>query len=424
MRKFICLITALAVMMFSVCQVALADEPDNSADLLISENAGDAESETKGDNPDIKQDGTDEKFDNYGFSDMPNDWSEAALKKAVDNEILSGDNGLIMPSDPLTRAQMATILVRAFGAFENADLSGFSDVASGDWFYQYISKAVKMNWFSGSDGKMRPNDYITREEAFVVLARAFSLLAPSGDVLSQFTDGGDVSSWAVQYASAVVAAGYAKGSEGYLNPKSNITRAEFAVLMDNIVKLYINAAGTYTQKTEGSVLVRVSGVVFENSEIGGNLYYGPAVGAEGVTLKNTTVSGRVISASSYTRDEIKDNENKPDDKTDENNNSGNTGGGTAGGGGNGGSGNNSGNKDDNKDNNKDDNKDDNKKDNSSTTQGENTTKGDLIEGNLDNSSGGGDITTIPNRDTESEPEKDYDAERNQNQEGIEQPGGF
>lgn len=50
------------------------------------------------------------------FSDMPDDWSTAALEHAVENGLLQGADGKIMPNDKLTRAQMATLIVRAFGA--------------------------------------------------------------------------------------------------------------------------------------------------------------------------------------------------------------------------------------------------------------------------------------------------------------------
>ena len=56
------------------------------------------------------------------FSDMPDDWSTAALQSAVDNGLLNGANGMIMPEENLTRAQMAAVINRAFGA-ENVAVS-------------------------------------------------------------------------------------------------------------------------------------------------------------------------------------------------------------------------------------------------------------------------------------------------------------
>ena len=61
------------------------------------------------------------------FSDMPYNWSTAALENAVKNGLLTGADGKIMPKDSLTRAQMATIIVRAFGAADKGNLKGFSE---------------------------------------------------------------------------------------------------------------------------------------------------------------------------------------------------------------------------------------------------------------------------------------------------------
>ena len=54
------------------------------------------------------------------YSDFPNDWSAAALEQAIDNGLLNGSNGMIDASGLLTRAQLAAIVNRAFGASEMA----------------------------------------------------------------------------------------------------------------------------------------------------------------------------------------------------------------------------------------------------------------------------------------------------------------
>lgn len=97
------------------------------------------------------------------FSDMPDNWATEALESAVGNGLLIGDDGKIMPDSPLTRAQMATIIVRAFGATEEGDISGYSDVQSTDWFAGSIARACKMGVMHGYDGKMDPGTNITRE---------------------------------------------------------------------------------------------------------------------------------------------------------------------------------------------------------------------------------------------------------------------
>ena len=70
------------------------------------------------------------------FEDMPDDWFQPALEAAVDNGLLVGDGqGRINAHRALTRAELAAILVRAYGAAGPADLSSYADVQPGAWYY-------------------------------------------------------------------------------------------------------------------------------------------------------------------------------------------------------------------------------------------------------------------------------------------------
>lgn len=229
------------------------------------------------------------------YIDMPQEgaWSYEPLAAAVENGLLQGSDGLLQPSGSLTRAQLAAILVRAFGATEEAALS-FSDVTDSNWFAADVAKAVAMGVFGGSGGQMRPNDSLTRQETFVVLARALCLEDGTAEDLSAFTDADQVSAWAVPEVAAMVSAGYVKGSDGALNPLGNITRAEFAQVMYSVVQSYITQAGTYETVAEGTVVVRASGVTLRGVTVSGDLIVGDSVGSGGVTLDGVTVAGRVL----------------------------------------------------------------------------------------------------------------------------------
>ncbi len=198
------------------------------------------------------------------FSDMPYNWTTEALQRAVENGLLNGSDGKIMPDDEITRAQMAAIIVRAFGAQKEADISQFPDVSSDKWYYSEFAKAVNMNAFSGTDdGKLNPDNFITFQECFTVVTRVFGLPDSEVTCLDVFTDSADVAEWAKPYMSAVVGNGYWEGVDNLLKPNAYITRSEFAVLMDNLVKTYINEPGTYTEFEDGNILVRSEGVTLE-----------------------------------------------------------------------------------------------------------------------------------------------------------------
>lgn len=226
------------------------------------------------------------------FKDMPSDWSAEHLIKAVDNGLLTGSDGNINASGALTAAELATIVNRAFGAKETASLDEFTDVAPTAWYREDMAKAVKMGTFKGANGKLSPESPVTRERAFTVLARAFALDGGSSDTLSAFADKDDVSAWAASSTAALVSAGHINGSNGKLNPKSNITRAEFAKLINSLASAYIDKNGTDSKTVNGNAVVRESGVSLSGLTVNGDLII--ADGAENIKLDNVKVTGRII----------------------------------------------------------------------------------------------------------------------------------
>lgn len=231
------------------------------------------------------------------FVDFPNDWSQGAMTAAVENGLLGGvGDGRIAPQGEVTRAQMAAIINRAFGAEKQASLSSYSDVAADAWYAVDMAKAVQMGTFSGTgNGLLEPDRAITREEAFSVLARAFALEAGDDSSLASFSDGAQVSSWAKGSVSAMVAAGYVNGSDGNrLNPQQTITRAEFAAVMSKIVAQYIDAEDVQQSRSlsiDGNVIVR------GNVDLSGYTINGDVIIADeaaNVTLDGVTVNGRLV----------------------------------------------------------------------------------------------------------------------------------
>ena len=226
------------------------------------------------------------------FKDMPSDWSTEHLIKAVDNGLLTGSDGNINASGALTAAELATIVNRAFGAKETASLDEFTDVAPTAWYRKDMAKAVKMGTFKGANGKLSPESPVTRERAFTVLARAFALDGGSSDTLSAFADKDDVSAWAASSTAALVSAGHVNGSDGKINPKSNITRAEFAKLINSLASAYIDKNVTDVKTVNGNAVVRESGVSLSGLTVNGDLII--ADGAENIKLDDVKVTGRII----------------------------------------------------------------------------------------------------------------------------------
>lgn len=224
------------------------------------------------------------------FSDFPTDWSAPAMTHAVQNGLLNGSDGKILPKGLLTRAQMATMVNRAFASSAKASLTSFTDMVPGVWHYDEMAKSVQMGAFQGADGNLSPNDPITREQAFAVLARAFGLADGKASSLDKFSDGAQVSSWARGAVAALVEQGYVSGADGALNPQSYITRAEFAQVMDALVAAY-GDQDLKDQTVEGNLILRTNSTL-ENVTVKGDLILADGVSA--ASLKNVTVTGRLV----------------------------------------------------------------------------------------------------------------------------------
>lgn len=226
------------------------------------------------------------------FHDFPTDWSAAGLRSAVDNGLLNGANGRIDGAGLLTRAQMAAIINRAFAAKKTADLSGYNDVSADAWYRSDLAAAVAMGTFQGANGQLNPERPITREEAFTVLARAFAHESGSTASLNVFSDSASVSSWAADSAAALVENGYVNGANGALNPKSNITRAEFAKIISDMASTYADASASLPETVDGSLIVRDNSVSLAGKTINGDLII--ADGVSQIDLSNVTVTGRIL----------------------------------------------------------------------------------------------------------------------------------
>ena len=226
------------------------------------------------------------------YKDFPNDWSAKSLEQAIDNGLLNGSNGMIDAKGLLTRAQMAAIVSRSFGAAKTASLDDYRDVLPSAWYYSDMGKAVKMGAFQGANGLLNPDAPITREEAFTVLARAFALEGGGSATLKDFVDGGTVSSWASESVAALVAGGYVNGANGMLNLKNNITRAEFAKVITGMAASYVGAEGVSGKTVEGNMVVRESGASLSGMTINGDLII--ADSADKVSLDNVKVTGRIV----------------------------------------------------------------------------------------------------------------------------------
>ena len=225
-------------------------------------------------------------------------WYAEAVSAAVDNGLLYGKSANVLdPNGDMTRAEMAAIINRSFGCYKTADISQYKDVSKSKWYYKDVALAVQMGTYNGrSSSSMAPDAPITRQEAMTVVARALELDydSYSKTKLTQFSDAGKISAWALPYVRAMVGANYIHGRGKVLAPLDNITRAEFAQIFYNIIGTYIVSKGTYDKDIKGSVLIRTNDVELKNMTVDGDLIIGCGAADGKVALDNVTVTGRLL----------------------------------------------------------------------------------------------------------------------------------
>lgn len=227
------------------------------------------------------------------FSDVSKHWGAAAINKWSGYGIINGYEGLFRPDDSITRGEMAVILDNMMD-YQVAANNTFTDLKAGQFYTEAILKANEAGIIKGDGSTVRPTDKITREEAAVMLARAFAISESSGN--GTFQDRGTIASWAIGFITTMQSKGYVQGTNNNFLPKSNVTRAETVTMIDNIVKAYYTTAGTYTENVAGTAVVKVSGVILKDITISENLIIAEGVGlGQGeVTLDNVTVLGSKV----------------------------------------------------------------------------------------------------------------------------------
>ena len=225
-------------------------------------------------------------------------WYADAVSAAVDNGLLYGKSATVIdPNGDMTRAEMAAIINRSFGCYAKADISKYKDVSKDKWYFEDVAMAVQMGTYNGrSNSSMAPDAPITRQEAMTVVARALELDYDSYSKaeLTQFSDAGKVSNWAMPYVRAMVGADYIHGRGKVLAPQDNITRAEFAQIFYNIIGTYIVSKGSYDKDMKGNVLIRTNDVELKNMTVDGDLIIGCGAADGKITLDNVTVKGRLL----------------------------------------------------------------------------------------------------------------------------------
>ena len=173
------------------------------------------------------------------FSDVnTGDWFYQNVMDAVAAGIVSGrGDGTFGPNDRITRRDFAIMVSKLLLDGEDAPeatTTPFSDVAANDYGLNAIAYCAENGIISGFDGEFRPGDNITRQEAASVMKNALELTGTTSEL---FADDAAIATWAKANVYACKAAGVFNGDDhNNFNPTSTLTRAEAASIMVNAMK--------------------------------------------------------------------------------------------------------------------------------------------------------------------------------------------
>ena len=178
------------------------------------------------------------------FDDIKNHANRAAIEALIARGIINGmTDTAYQPDATMTRAQFATIVVKALG-LPTKTVSVFKDVADKEWYASYVGAAYTYGIVNGkTETTFDPSGTITRQEAAVMVARAAKLCGMDTklenyeilNVLAQFGDYSKVSDWARESTAFCYGENILDQSDLDIQPKRAILRGEIAQMLYNML---------------------------------------------------------------------------------------------------------------------------------------------------------------------------------------------
>ncbi len=218
------------------------------------------------------------------------------------------------PADNMTRAMFVTVLFRFDGAKGDRSQSAFTDVAPGEWYTDAINWAAANRIVDGvGNGKFAPNDPITRAQMCTMIERylalykkAWKVTLPETGSVSVMVDENAIPAYALAAVKQCQRHGLVNGFEdGTFRPNELSTRAQVAAVIYRMSYLVqnakpdntpsVNPGGTVTPPVNPPVTAYTYALYFDAN--GGTL-----IGASPVTQTPTRTTYSFPVTATATRD--------------------------------------------------------------------------------------------------------------------------
>ena len=170
----------------------------------------------------------------YRFTDISNNWARDMVEDIAGRGIITGyPDGTFRPNESIKRQHIAIMLTRASELTTKREAVPFSDVPQNHPYYDSITKLQQAGIVDGSNGAFNPNAPMTRAQMAKILVLAFGL-TPEGTTTFQDVP---VTHWSYDYISALADSGIALGDNGNFKPDEPVTRAQFVAFMYRALNL-------------------------------------------------------------------------------------------------------------------------------------------------------------------------------------------
>ena len=169
--------------------------------------------------------------------------------------------GLFCPGEPVLRWTMAVWLVRVLEESEPAaESSRFADVDDSEWWMPYVERLADLGITHGcasEPARFCPEDPVTRAQMASFLSRAFGLEAPEGPPEVEFSDVGEGVHTDNIYAllASGITVGCASEPEARYCPDRPTTRAQMASFLKRAYSTYVGPCPTEAQSDEEAATV-------------------------------------------------------------------------------------------------------------------------------------------------------------------------
>lgn len=173
------------------------------------------------------------------FTDMTGHWAKSAVDSLVNKGVLNGkEEGKFCPEDFVTREEFVKMIVTAFN-LKVEGISEFYDVSSDRWSYPYVSVANALGIVMGNNNMFMPTNNITRQDMAVIIYRTLQYQGyepTRGNVDVLFSDYDKISDYAKNSVTMLYYSNLISGDGENFNPHLNATRAEAAQMIYNVLK--------------------------------------------------------------------------------------------------------------------------------------------------------------------------------------------